>query len=162
MVLVLVMQSVATKAPFASFLTLLWLPVYILVFDSLTLQAPLAKLQFRTQLGSWKGEPVAMLLEGTSQDFRDLGLHECSHVTRGDIPGLPWPGTTMLPEGTSQEVLRWHEYSHVTRRDIPGLPRPGTTMLPEGTSQEVLRWHEYSHVTRRDIPGLPRPGTTRV
>ena len=56
-----------------------------------------------------------LLLEGTSQDFCDLGLQECSYVTRGDIPGSPRniPGllvtwdhrsVAMLLEGTSQEV----------------------------------------------------------
>ena len=28
-------------------------------------------------------------IPGTSQNFRDLGLEECSCVTRGDIPGSP-------------------------------------------------------------------------
>ena len=42
------------------------------------------------------GVYIAMLLEGmsyevpgTSRDFHDLGLQECSYVTRRDIPGLP-------------------------------------------------------------------------
>ena len=45
---------------------------------------------------TWDYRSVAMLLEGisqevpgTSQDFHDLGLQECSYVTRGDIPGSP-------------------------------------------------------------------------
>ena len=45
---------------------------------------------------TWDYRSVAMLLEGisqevpgTSKDFHDLGLQECSYVTRGDIPGSP-------------------------------------------------------------------------
>ena len=73
-----------------------------------------------------------MLLEGdipgTSQDFHDLGLQECSYVT---IEGI-----FQEAPGTSQDFhsLGLQECSYVTRgdipgssRDIPGLPRPGTT-----------------------------------
>ena len=56
-----------------------------------------------------------MLPEGTSQEFHDLGLQECSYVTRGDVPESP--------------------------RDIPGLPRPwdyrSVAMLLEGISQDT-------------------------
>ena len=62
-----------------------------------------------------------MLLEGdipgTSQEFHDLGLQECSYVTRGDIPGSPRDIPGLPQPGTIQEC------SYVTRGDIPGSPR---------------------------------------
>lgn len=45
---------------------------------------------------TWDCKNVAILLEGKSQDFHDLGLQECSHVTRGDIPGHGSPGMSPL------------------------------------------------------------------
>ena len=180
---------------------------------------------------TWDYRSVAMLPKGTCQDFHDLGLQECGYVTRGDIQGLPWPGTSgvwlcylrghartsmtwdyrsvaMLPEGTSKDFhdLGLQECGYVTRGGMPGLPWPGTTgvwlcyqwgrartsmtwdyrsvgMLPEGTSKDfhdlglqecsqvipkgtskdiiysVLGVREYTHATRGDIWGSP--GTSK-
>ena len=61
---------------------------------------------------------------GTSQDFHDLGPHECSHLTRGDIYDLELQECSYVTRGDIQDFhdLGVQEGSCVTRGDIPGLP----------------------------------------
>ena len=51
----------------------------------------------------WDYMSVAILLEGTSQDFHDLGLH----VTRGDILGTTQDFKGRHDEGTSQDMSEY-------------------------------------------------------
>ena len=62
-------------------------------------------------------EGISQEVPGTSQDFHDLGLQECSYVTRGDIPG----SLRDILAGTS---MTWDYRSvAVTKGDIPGSAR---------------------------------------
>ena len=42
-----------------------------------------------------------------SQDFHDLRVHECSHVTRVDIPGTTQDFKRRLDKGASQDMFEY-------------------------------------------------------
>ena len=76
---------------------------------------------------TWDYKSTAMLLEGTSQDISDLGLHEYSHVTRGTPQEVPGISQDISDQGVYHAMVgglfeEVRNFSHLGLQNVAMLP----------------------------------------